>query len=104
MPEFIKVARVGDIPAGKAKLIEVAGREIALFNIAGSFHAIDNNCTHVGGPLCEGEVDGVEVTCPWHGAVFDVTSGRTLAPPAMEPVSYYNVRILGEDIELEMDE
>jgi nitrite reductase/ring-hydroxylating ferredoxin subunit len=102
MSEFVKVARVDEIPAGQAKLVEVKGTEIALFNLSGSFHAIDNTCTHVGGPLCEGEVDGAEVTCPWHGAVFDVTSGEALGPPAVESVARYNVRVEGSDIEIEV--
>ncbi len=102
MPEFIKVARLGEIAAGQGKLIEAGGKEIALFNVGGAIHAIDNNCTHVGGPLCEGELDGTEVTCPWHGAVFDVTTGAALGPPAATPVSRYNVRIEGSDIEVEI--
>ena len=102
MPEFVKVAGIEDIPAGQARMIEAKGKEIALFNVGGSFHAIDNNCTHVGGPLCEGELDGTEVTCPWHGAAFDVTTGAVLGPPAGAPVSRYNVRVEGSDIEVEI--
>jgi nitrite reductase/ring-hydroxylating ferredoxin subunit len=102
MPEFVKVARTDDIPAGQARMVEVNGQEIALFNVGGSFHAIDNTCTHVGGPLCEGEVEGIEVTCPWHGAVFDVTTGQVLGPPAGQGVSRYNVRVDGSDIEVEV--
>jgi nitrite reductase/ring-hydroxylating ferredoxin subunit len=102
MPAFVKVARTDEVTPGQARLVDVAGKEIALFNVAGAFHAIDNNCTHVGGPLCEGEINGVEVTCPWHGATFDVTSGQVLAPPAGEPVSRYNVRVEGSDVEIEV--
>lgn len=102
MPEFLKVARTDEIAPGQARLVEVGGKEIALFNVAGAFHAIDNNCTHVGGPLCEGEINGVEVTCPWHGATFDVTSGQVLGPPAGEPVGRYNLRVEGSDIEIEV--
>lgn len=102
MPEFVKVARTDEIPVGQAKLVEVGGNEIAIFNVQGSFHAIDNTCTHVGGPLCEGEIDGTEVTCPWHGAVFDVTSGQVLGPPAGQSVNRYNVRVDGPDIEIEV--
>jgi nitrite reductase/ring-hydroxylating ferredoxin subunit len=100
--EFIKIANIDEIPPGRAKLVEVSGNEIALFNIDGAFHAVDNNCTHVGGPLCEGEIDGHEVTCPWHGAVFDVTTGRALGPPAAEPVTCHNLRIQGSEIEIEI--
>ena len=102
MPEFVKVATIDEIPAGQAKRVEAGGKEIALFNVAGAFHAIDNTCTHVGGPLCEGELEGTEVTCPWHGATFDVTSGAVVGPPAGAPVSRYNVRIEGSDIKVEV--
>jgi len=102
MPEFLKVATTDEIPAGQAKLVEINGIEIAIFNISGSYHAIDNTCTHVGGPLCEGEIAGAEVTCPWHGAVFDVTSGQVLGPPAASSVNRYNVRVEGADIEVEV--
>jgi len=100
MPEFVKIARTDDLPVGKATMVEVNGKEIALFNVAGSFHAIDNTCSHVGGPLCEGEVEGIEVTCPWHGAVFDVTTGQVLGPPAAQGVNRYDVRVEGSDIEV----
>jgi len=102
MPEFVKVATTDEIPIGQAKLVEVNGNEIAIFNVAGSYHAIDNTCTHVGGPLCEGEIEGAEVTCPWHGAVFDITSGEVLGPPAAQPVNRYSVRVDGPDIEVEV--
>src|SRR5947199_6846562 len=102
MPDLVRVARIDDIPAGQATMVEVNGKEIALFNVGGSFHAIDNTCTHVGGPLCEGELAGTEVSCPWHGAVFDVTSGQVLGPPAPESVARYNVRVEGSDIEIEI--
>jgi nitrite reductase/ring-hydroxylating ferredoxin subunit len=102
MPQFVRVASTEEIPNGQAKLVEVDGNEIAVFNVDGSFHAIDNSCTHVGGPLCEGEISGAEVTCPWHGAVFDVTSGQVLGPPAGSNVNRYNVRVEGSDIEIEV--
>jgi len=102
MPEFVTVATIDEIPPGRAKLVEVSGNEIALFNIAGTFHAIDNSCTHVGGPLCEGEINGVEVTCPWHGAVFDLSTGRALGPPAFEAVSRYEVRVEGAAVQIEI--
>jgi nitrite reductase (NADH) small subunit len=102
MPDFLRVATTEEIQPGQAKLVEVNGKEIAIFNVNGSYHAIDNTCTHVGGPLCEGEIEGTEVTCPWHGAVFDVTSGQVLGPPAPESVASYNVRVEGSDIEVEV--
>ena len=102
MPEYVKIGKVGEVAPGQAKLIEVNGREIALFNIAGAFHALDNSCTHVGGPLCEGEIDGAEVTCPWHGAVFDVTTGGVLGPPAPEAVTCYKIHVENDDVIVEL--
>ncbi|HEY6045223.1 MAG TPA: non-heme iron oxygenase ferredoxin subunit [Pyrinomonadaceae bacterium] len=102
MPDFVTVASIDEVPPGRAKLVEVDGNEIALFNIAGTFHAVDNSCTHIGGPLCEGEINGVEVTCPWHGAVFDLHTGRALGPPAFEAVSRYEVRVEGAEIQIEV--
>ena len=102
MPEFVKVAKTDEIAPGQAKCVEINDREIALFNLDGAIYAIDNSCTHVGGPLSEGELDGNHVTCPWHGAVFDVTTGQVLGPPAGEHVSSYNTRLAGDDIEVEL--
>jgi nitrite reductase/ring-hydroxylating ferredoxin subunit len=102
MPSFVKVATIDEIPPGRARLVEVSGNEIALFNIGGTFHAIENSCTHVGGPLCEGEIQGTEVTCPWHGATFDIPTGRALGPPAFEAVNRYEVRVEGPDIQIEI--
>ena len=102
MGEFVKVAKAGQIAPGEARAVEAGGKTIALFNIDGTFFAIDDTCTHKGGPLSEGTVEGTEVTCPWHGAVFDITSGAVLAMPAPRHVARYPVRVTGEDIELEV--
>lgn len=102
MPEFVTIAIVDEVSPGSAKLVEANGNEIALFNINGAFHALDNTCTHVGGPLCEGKVDGAQVTCPWHGAVFDINTGQVLGPPALEAVKRYNIRVEGSDVQIEI--
>ena len=78
------------------------GRRIALFNIGGTYYAIDDTCTHRGGPLSEGEVEGTTVTCPWHGASYDVTTGKVLGPPAPAGVARYNVQVDGSDIKVEV--
>ena len=101
MPEYVKVAQASEIEPNHGKLVEVQGKKIALFNVDGKFHAIDNTCTHRGGPLSEGELEGDEVTCPWHGAKFNVT-GEVLGPPAPQRVGSYKVRVNGPDIELEL--
>ncbi len=102
MAEFIKVAVTGDVPANQRKLVEVEGKKIALFNLEGKYYAIDNTCTHRGGPLSEGELQGDEVTCPWHGAKFKVTSGDVLSPPAPQGVKCFLVRVTGNDLEVEI--
>ncbi|TMG74094.1 MAG: non-heme iron oxygenase ferredoxin subunit [Betaproteobacteria bacterium] len=102
MAGFVKVAKTGDVALGSAKMVEAGGKKIAIFNVDGKYYAIDNTCTHRGGPLAEGALEGKEVTCPWHGAVFDVTTGEVLGPPAPKPVSRYEVRVSGKDIEVEV--
>ena len=103
MGKFVKVATTDVIAApGEGKLVGAAGKKIALFKVDGTFYAIDETCTHRGGPLSEGLLLGIEVTCPWHGAVFDVRTGNVLSPPAPQDVARYNVRVEGEDIEIEL--
>jgi nitrite reductase (NADH) small subunit len=91
--EFRRVARVQDIPSGKAAVVKVGGKQIALFNIQGVFHAIDNTCTHRGGPLGEGNLRGTTITCPWHGSQFNVTNGQVLGPPAVSDVVSYPTKV-----------
>ena len=102
MGEFVKVATIGVIAPGEGKLVDAAGKKIALFNVDGTFYAIDETCTHRGGPLSEGMLMGKEVTCPWHGAVFNVTTGNVLGAPAPRGVVSYKVRVEGDDIEVEL--
>jgi nitrite reductase/ring-hydroxylating ferredoxin subunit len=100
--EWLKVAKTGEIAPGEAKAVAVGAQRIALFNIEGTYHAIDDACTHRGGPLSEGVVEGTEVTCPWHGAVFDVTTGSVLGAPAPRDVAHYAARVESNDIEIEL--
>jgi 3-phenylpropionate/trans-cinnamate dioxygenase ferredoxin subunit len=98
MTRPVKVASVSEIPPGGRKLVEVEGRPIAVFNTGGEFYAIDDVCTHDGGPLAEGELCGSEIQCPRHGARFDVRTGKPLCLPAVEPVTTHRVQVLGEEI------
>jgi 3-phenylpropionate/trans-cinnamate dioxygenase ferredoxin subunit len=100
--EFVKVASTSEIAPGQARLVNVKGRQIVLFNVEGAFFALDNACTHEEGPLAEGDVEGYEVTCPWHGARFDIRTGEVLCPPAYDAVARYNVRVTGTDLEVEI--
>jgi nitrite reductase/ring-hydroxylating ferredoxin subunit len=102
MGEFVKAASTSEIAPGACKLVVLKGKEIVLFNVEGEFFALANACTHEEGPLCEGEIEGHEVTCPWHGAKFDIRTGEVLADPAYDAVARYNVRVTGPDIEVEV--
>jgi len=102
MAEFVKAAKTDEIAPGQSKMLEVNGKKIAIFNVAGSFYAIDDTCSHRGGSLSQGMIEGGKGTCPWHGAVFDIRSGEVLGPPAPKGVARYNVRVDGVQIEVEI--
>ena len=102
MGQMIKVAQTGDLAAGKVMCVEVEGEMVALFNVGGTYYAIADTCTHSGGPLSEGEVAGSVVTCPWHAAEFDLTTGEVLSPPAYEGITCYRVEVDGDDIKIEL--
>ena len=97
MASFVKVADVGDVAPGTGKCVQANGKEIALFNVGGTFYAIDNTCLHRGGPLGEGELEGTIVTCPWHGWQYDVRTGINTMDEN-EQVARYEVRIEGNDV------
>ncbi len=103
MAKLVKIAETKDVPPGRAAAFEVDGVRIALFNVAGTYYALDDTCPHNGGPLSEGEVATEKVTCPWHGAEFDLQTGAVLAPPAFEGVRSYKVVVEGSDIQVEID-
>jgi nitrite reductase (NADH) small subunit len=93
----IRIAKTCDIPAGAARAYAVGRYDVAVFNVDGAFFAIENSCPHQGGPLAEGWMDGVLVTCPWHGWCFDVRSGKmTLGEFARVP--RFELEIRGEDL------
>ena len=98
MGEFVKIASVSEIAPGQARLVNIKGKAIALFNIEGNFFALDNACTHEEGPLAEGEIEGHEVTCPWHGARFDIRRERSSVRRRMTTC----VRVIGTEIEVEV--
>ena len=103
MARSIKVAQTSDLAPGSGTTVNVEGKRIALFNVQGTFYAIDDTCTHRGGPLGEGELHGAVVTCPWHGATFDVQTGAVTGPPARADVRSFHVRVEGNDVLVELD-
>jgi 3-phenylpropionate/trans-cinnamate dioxygenase ferredoxin component len=99
---FVKVATTGEIPLGRCKGVEVDGIPIAVINVGGTYYATDDTCTHRGALLSEGDLEGKEIICPLHGAVFDVTNGEVVEPPAGDPLTCYNIRVSGDNIEVEV--
>ncbi|MCH7685346.1 MAG: Rieske (2Fe-2S) protein [Planctomycetes bacterium] len=95
------VASVNDVPPGSGKEFTVGGRVVALFNVEGTFHALDGVCPHAGGPLGQGTLAGSVVTCPWHGWQFDVTQGTHCLNPNLVHTSF-PVTIEGEDVYVEI--
>jgi 3-phenylpropionate/trans-cinnamate dioxygenase ferredoxin subunit len=102
MAKFIRVASKAELNAQSPKSVTVEGKQIALFTLAGEIYAIDDICTHEGGPLSEGLVENDEVECPWHGARFKIATGEVCSAPAEESVARYNVRVSGDDVEVEV--
>lgn len=100
MTEMIKVALVGDIAPGGKKVVELDGTLVALFNVDDEqYYAVEDICTHDGGPLAEGEMVGrYEIACPRHGARFDIRTGAALSMPAFEPVQTYEVVVRNGDV------
>lgn len=96
--QHVKVAEASELPPGTMKVVEVGEDQVLLVNAEGEIYACDNVCTHAGGPLAEGELNDVEVECPWHGSVFNVTSGQVVEPPAQENLRTFDVCIEGLDI------
>ena len=97
MTDFVKVAQTSDVTEGTGKVVEANGKTIAIFNVSGSFYAIDNTFLHQGGPLGEGQLNGNVVTCPWHGWQYDVTSGISPVNPAAQ-VAKFEVKVEGDDL------
>ena len=104
MSGSIKVAIRAELPPGAKKLVDLDGRAIAVFNVGGEIFAIDDVCTHDGGPLAEGDLDGSEIRCPRHGARFDVKTGKALCLPAVEPVATHTVEVRGEEVFVFLDD
>ena len=102
MGQLTRVASIKDVASGQAVAVDVGGQRVAIFNSNGEFHAIGDTCTHRGGPLSQGKVEGMVVTCPWHGAKYDIRTGKVLSPPAPADVRSYRVVVDGDDLKIEI--
>lgn len=99
---LIKVGTVSDVPAGEGRVVEAGGRVLAVFNVQGRFFAIDNACSHRGGPLGEGDVEDGVVTCPWHAWRWDVRTGANVNNPAVT-LACFPVRVEGDALVVEVE-
>jgi 3-phenylpropionate/trans-cinnamate dioxygenase ferredoxin subunit len=95
---YVRVGKASDIPAGRAEVFDVEDRKIAVFRLEDGFYAIEDICTHDGGPLAEGEIEEDQVICPRHGARFNIKTGDALTLPAVTPVESYPVRVEGNEL------
>jgi nitrite reductase (NADH) small subunit len=99
---FVRIARKDDIPAGSVREFQVDGLTVAIANVGDKFYAINNTCLHRGGPLGQGLLHGVAVTCPWHGWQYDVTNGKLVTNQAIG-VKTYRIEARGSDLWIETE-
>jgi len=104
VPRFVTVARTDEIGPGQREVFDVEGIWIAVFNVGGTYYAIEDVCTHDDGPLAEGELYGYEIECPRHGARFDIRSGAVTRMPAVIPVPWFPTRVEGGAIQVGLDD
>lgn len=99
---FVKAVSTHEIEEGQGKEVKVGGKAIAIFKTKGNFYATEAMCTHRNAPLAEGECEGTELTCPWHGARFDLTTGAALSRPATKAVTTYKVQVVGDEVQVDV--
>jgi len=104
---FVEVARVGEMAPGELRAVVAAGKDVLLVHVDGRYYAIARRCTHLGGDLSKGTLEGKVVTCPRHGSRFDVTTGVAVGGPKIGPlklktrdVAVYEVRVEGDSIQI----
>lgn len=98
--EFFDIGPADELPPGERLFVEIEGRPIVVFNIAGQLFSIADVCSHDDGPVGEGDLRGYSITCPRHGAEFDIRTGQVLQMPAVVDIPAYPVRIVGRTIQL----
>ena len=103
MSDWVTVAREGELAPGQWRRVDADGAQIVVFNVAGSYYAIEDVCTHDGGQLTGGTVEGEEIVCPRHGARFCIKTGAALTAPAYEPTASFPVRVANGEIQVRDD-
>jgi glycine betaine catabolism B len=96
--DFVNVADTQDLQPSQMKEVEVNGEKICLANVEGKYYAIGNVCTHLGGPLAQGKLEGHEVQCPWLGSRFDIRTCRVARPPAIRSEPTYEIKVEDDNI------
>jgi 3-phenylpropionate/trans-cinnamate dioxygenase ferredoxin component len=104
MSDFVPVCKTSDIPDPGQAVFEVEERFVAIFHVGGQFYALDDCCTHDGGPLGEGILEGYQIICPRHGARFDVRTGQALTMPAVHATAAHEVHVEGNDVFVKLRE
>jgi 3-phenylpropionate/trans-cinnamate dioxygenase ferredoxin subunit len=103
MAEWVTVAREGEMSPGEFRVVDLDGTQVAVFNVDGTYHAIEDACTHDGGDLTSGWIQGDQIICPRHGARFCIRTGAALTAPAYEPTKVFPVRVEGGLIQVRDD-
>ena len=91
--EFLEIAPASELPPGERLFVEIEGRSIVIFNVAGELFSIADVCSHDDGPVGEGDIEGYKITCPRHGAQFDVRTGKVVQMPAVVDIPAYPVQL-----------
>lgn len=91
--EYMEIAPASDLPNGERLFVEIEGKPIVIFNIAGQYFSIADVCSHDDGPVGEGDLEGYNITCPRHGAQFDIRTGKVMQMPAVVDIPAYPVQI-----------
>jgi 3-phenylpropionate/trans-cinnamate dioxygenase ferredoxin subunit len=97
---FLEIAPADQLPEGERIFLEVEGKSIVLFNLAGRFFAIGDVCSHDNGPVGDGEIEETEIICPRHGARFDIRTGKATSLPAVRDIPSYPVRVVHGMLEI----
>ena len=104
MADFVPVLKTSELPEAGKTVVEVGDRIVAVFHVSGTFWALDDVCTHDGGTLADGPLDGHAIACARHGATFDIRDGRALSMPATEPTVAHEVKVEGDQVMIRLNE
>lgn len=98
--QYVTFCKTDEIKSGEREVFDLESGSIILFNVDGSFYAVENLCSHEEYELAEGELDGCILECPKHSATFDIRSGQHLSTPAYFPITIYPVRVEGDEVQV----